>query len=139
MSNLSSTSDPNIPTHPYERNEKEIKENIDKIISLYFKEFLNKFDNFNNQLKFADVLLNAYHYRYAKLRQKFGNVGDILSSNYEDQVEFFQKLEKLDRLDTKMTQVEIKLHTLNKKLENFDEKVEKIKNGNRLESAENKN
>jgi DNA repair ATPase RecN len=134
MSYLQSTNETNSnnATNSYEKNEKEIKENLEKIISLYFKEFLNKFDNLNNQLKFADVLLNAYHYRYQKLRQKFGNVGDILSSNYEDQVEFFQKLEKLERLDAKMTQVEIKLQTLNKKVENFDEKVEKIRNGNKL-------
>jgi len=121
------------PLPLYENNEKEIKENLEKIISIYFKEFLNKFDNFNNQLKFADVLLNAYNYRYQKLRQKFGNVGDILSSNHEDQIEFFQKIEKLERLDALMTQVEIKLHTLNKKVENFEEKVENIKNGNNLQ------
>jgi hypothetical protein len=121
-------------TQPHEKNEKEIKESLEKILSLYFKEFLNKFDNFNNQLKFADVLLNAYHYRYQKLRQKFANVGDILSSNYEDQVEFFQKLEKLERLDAKMTQVEIKLQTLNTRIEKFEENVDKIS-----KNAETKN
>jgi hypothetical protein len=107
----------------YENCETDIKENLEKIISVYFKEFLNKFDNFSNQLKIADVLLKTYQYRYDKLKQKFGNVNDILSANYEEQKEFFQKLEKLDTIDAKLTQVEVKLHLLTKRIETFDDRV----------------
>ena len=138
LNNIDSAGENKSSTQPHVKNEKEIKESLEKIVSLYIKEFLNKFDNFNNQLKFADVLLKAYHYRYHKIRQKFANVGDILSSNYEEQVEFFQKLEKLERLDAKMTQVEIKLQTLNTKIGNFEENVDKITNIKKIESGDTK-
>lgn len=119
--------------NPHEQHEKEIKENLEKIVSGYFKEFLNKFDNFNNQMKIAEVLLKGYQYRYDKFKQKFNNVNDIVASNYEDQKEFMKKTDKLDHLDAKLTQVELKLLELNRRLDIVDNRMEKKNVNNLLE------
>jgi hypothetical protein len=112
----------------HEKIEGEIKENLEKIISIYFKEFLNKFDNFNNQMKIVEVLIKAYQYRYDKMKQKFNNINDVIALNYEDQKENLMKLEKLNTIEAKLTQVEVKLHLLNKRIDSVDERIEKNKN-----------
>jgi hypothetical protein len=105
--------------------ENDLKENLNKINSLFFKHFLNKFDNLNNQLKVADVMLNSYTFRYEKLKQKFSNINDILADNYEGQKEFYQKLEKLEMIDTKLTQVEIKMMNLFSRFERVESALSK--------------
>lgn len=80
--------------------------------------------DFNNQLKIADTLLKAYQYRYDKFKIKTNTIVDIIGDNYEHQKECFQKSEKLDSVDAKLTQVEVKLHLLFKKVEALSEKIE---------------
>ena len=72
--------------------------------------------DFNNQLKIADVLLKVYQYRHDKFKTKINNISDIFSSNYENYKEFFQKTEKLELMDAKLSQVEVKLNLMNNKL-----------------------
>lgn len=108
----------------YEKNESAMKDNFQEIVSIYFKEFLNKYDNFNSQLKVADTLLKVYQYRYDKLKGKVNNVSDAISINYEEQKDFMLKSEKLDSIDAKLTQVEVKLHLLNKKIDTITEKID---------------
>jgi hypothetical protein len=87
------------------------------------------FIDFGNQLKIADMLLKAYQYRYEKLKGKFSNVNDILSTNYEFQKTLFTKLEKLDSIEAKLTKVEVKLNLLGKRIDSVDERLEKKKKG----------
>ena len=108
----------------YESIENEIKEDLEKVVSEFFKQFLNKFDNFSNQMNIAQVLLKAYQYRYDKFKQKFSNVNDVIASNYEDQKEFLTKVEKLEIIDAKLTQVEVKLHNLAIRVDSVDKQLE---------------
>lgn len=89
-------------------------------------------------MKIADVLIKAYQYRYEKMKSKLNNVSDVFSNKYEEQKEFYQKLEKLDNLDAKLSHVEVKLYMMNKRIEEIDEKLQKKKalqkNPNRLET-----
>ena len=43
-----------------------IEKSLDNVVNGYIREFINKFDNFSNQIRIADVLLKAYEYRYDK-------------------------------------------------------------------------
>jgi hypothetical protein len=97
----------------YEVLEESIKDDLEKVVGEYFKQFLNKFDNFNNQMKIADILLKVYQIRYEKLKNKYSNVNDIISGNYDDYKDFVKQVDKLDQIESKLTNVEIKLHNLN--------------------------
>jgi hypothetical protein len=92
--------------------EKEIGEDLEKVLSVYFKEFLNKFDNLNNGLKVVDVILKAYQTRYEKYREKFSSINDLISNKYEEQRESVIKSEKLEIVENKLNLVENKLKTI---------------------------
>ena len=52
----------------------------------------------------------------------------MIIDNYEDQQNFIEKYEKLDKLDAKLSQVEAKLQILHKKMDKIEDKVDnKIK------------
>ena len=67
-----------------ERAMQNIEKGLDNVVSGYIREFINKFDNFSNQIRIADILLKAYEYRYDKILGKVGNINDIISYNYQN-------------------------------------------------------
>jgi hypothetical protein len=110
--------------------EKEIAEDLEKVVSIYFKEFLNKFDNLSNGLKIVDVILKAYQTRYEKYREKFSSINDIISSKYEEQREILMKSEKLEVVENKLSQVEIKLQNIMERIDRLsNESNEKLETG----------
>jgi hypothetical protein len=104
----------------YETTQGEIKDDIDKTVAIFFKQFLNKFDSksyikhidFNNQLKIADLLLKVYQYRYEKFKGKLNTVSDIFSTNYDETKNLILLSEKLEVLDAKISHIEGNLHLL---------------------------
>jgi len=110
-------------TNEHINKENKIKDNLEKIVSGYFNQFLLKFDSFNDQLKIADVLLNVYKYRYLKMKNKFDVVNDIITDNTEEQKKFQEKLEKLHGLDAKLSQVEAKMQILNNIIGNIENNI----------------
>jgi hypothetical protein len=80
--------------------------------------------DFNTQLKFANIALGIYQYKYQKNREKLKIIDDVILENYEEQQKFMEKFEKLDKLDAKLSQIEAKLHIVNKKMDNIEGKVE---------------
>ena len=97
--------------------ENDIGEDLQKILSVYFKEFLNKFDNLNNGLRVVEVLLKAYQMRYDKFKEKFGNINDLIANKYEEQKDFLIKTEKLDTLDANLGRVEVKIQNIMSRLD----------------------
>ena len=93
-----------------------IHNELNEVMCGYIREFLNKFDNFTNQMKIADLLLKSYEYRYDKIQGKFGNINDITSENYAHHKMFADKCAKLTELENKMNQVESKIEIMNTKL-----------------------
>ena len=93
-----------------------IEKGLDNVVSGYIREFINKFDNFSNQIRIADILLKAYEYRYDKILGKVGNVNDIISYNYQNHKNFIDKCAKLSSLENKMTTIEMKLNLINEKI-----------------------
>jgi hypothetical protein len=121
----------------YQLRQDEIKSDFNQILHIYFQEFFNKFDNFNNQLKIADLVLKAYKERYDKMKSKWNNNDDALMEKIEEQKALYKKLEKLDLVEAKLTTVEVKLYLLNKKVSTLDERIgEKLKKSS-LQSNEN--
>lgn len=96
-----------------------IEQGLDNVVSGYIREFINKFDNFSNQIRIADVLLKAYEYRYDKIQGKIGNINDITSYNYKNHKNFLDKCAKLKKLEDKMTTIEMKLNLINEKVDNM--------------------
>jgi len=96
---------------------KNIEDNLKNIINGYLEQFINKFDNFSNQIKIADILLNAYDYRYNKIIGKIDNVNDIIDFNNKNHEEFEIKCEKLPFLQTKLIDIEDRLKSLNNRLD----------------------
>jgi hypothetical protein len=121
----------------YQLRQDEIKSDFNQILHIYFQEFFNKFDNFNNQLKIADLVLKAYKERYDKMKSKWNNNDDALMEKIEEQKALYKKLEKLDLVEAKLTTVEVKLYLLNKKVSTLDERIgEKLKKSS-LQGNEN--
>ena len=96
-----------------------IEKSLDNVVNGYIREFINKFDNFSNQIRIADVLLKAYEYRYDKIQGKLGNINDITSYNYQNHKNFVDKCAKLKKLEDKMTTIEMKLNLINEKVDNM--------------------
>ena len=96
---------------------KNIEDNLKNIINGYLEQFINKFDNFSNQIKIADILLKTYGYRYDKIKGKIDNVNDVIEFNNKNHEEFVIKCEKLPFLQTKLIDIEDRLKNLNKRLE----------------------
>ncbi len=96
-----------------------IEKSLDNVVNGYIREFINKFDNFSNQIRIADVLLKAYEYRYDKIQGKLGNINDITSYNYQNHKNFVDKCAKLKKLEDKMTTIEMKLNLINEKVDSM--------------------
>ena len=62
---------------------KNIKKNLDGVISGYLDQFTKKFETFMGQMRIADVLLKSFEYRYDKIQGKIGNINDVLSYDYQ--------------------------------------------------------
>ena len=112
-----------------------IEKGLDNVVSGYIREFINKFDNFSNQIRIADILLKAYEYRYDKILGKVGNVNDIISYNYQNHKNFIDKCAKLSSLENKMTTIEMKLNLINEKIDSLlgESKKENEVNNNQSE------
>lgn len=113
-----------------------IEKGLDNVVSGYIREFINKFDNFSNQIRIADILLKAYEYRYDKMLGKVGNVNDIISYNYQNHKNFIDKCAKLSSLENKMTTIEMKLNLINEKIESLLGEG-KINEDNNIQSESN--
>jgi hypothetical protein len=98
---------------------KNIEDNLKNIINGYLEQFINKFDNFSNQIKIADILLKAYDYRYNKIIGKIDNVNDIIEFNNKNHEEFEIKCEKLPFLQTKLIDIEDRLKALNNRVDSL--------------------
>ena len=118
-----------------ERAMQNIEKGLDNVVSGYIREFINKFDNFSNQIRIADILLKAYEYRYDKILGKVGNVNDIISYNYQNHKNFIDKCAKLSSLENKMTTIEMKLNLINEKVDSLlgESKKENEVNSNQSE------
>ena len=107
----------------YSQNQKEIKDHLEKLVFVYFKQFLNKFDHFADQLKVVDVILKIYLYRYDKMRKKYETANDVFQSNQNERQEFILKNIKLDEINSKLTNVEMKLLLISQRISKIDEKI----------------
>ena len=118
-----------------ERAMQNIEKGLDNVVSGYIREFINKFDNFSNQIRIADILLKAYEYRYDKILGKVGNINDIISYNYQNHKNFIDKCAKLSSLENKMTTIEMKLNLINEKVDSLlgESKKENEVNSNQSE------
>ena len=96
-----------------------IESNLGKVMTSYIDLFLNKFDNFSNQIRIAGILLNSYEYRYNKIKGKLDNIKDISENDEKIHNEFINKCSKLASLQQKMTSIEQKLGIIDEKLENM--------------------
>ena len=96
---------------------KNIKKNLDGVISGYLEQFTNKFETFMGQMRIADVLLKAFEYRYDKIQGKIGNINDVLSYDYQKHSIFNQRCSDLAGLEVKMSTIEQKLGLIEQKIE----------------------
>ena len=118
---------------------KNIKKNLDGVISGYLEQFTKKFETFMGQMRIADVLLKAFECRYDKIQGKIGNINDVLSYDYQKHSIFNQRCSDLAGLEVKMSTIEQKLGLIEQKIDNLIEMAEKNKKENKKESINNKN
>jgi len=118
---------------------KNIKKNLDGVISGYLEQFTKKFDTFMGQMRIADVLLKAFEYRYDKIQGKIGNINDVLSYEYQKHSAFNQRCSDLAGLEVKMSTIEQKLGLIEQKIDGLIEMTEKKKTEGNNETIEEKN
>ena len=121
---------------------KNIKKNLDGVISGYLEQFTKKFDTFMGQMRIADVLLKAFEYRYDKIQGKIGNINDVLSYDYQKHSIFNQRCSDLAGLEVKMSTIEQKLGLIEQKIDSLIEMTQKKKiegNNETPDEANNEN
>lgn len=99
--------------------------NMESIFSNYFSLYLNKFDNFSNQLHLANVALEVLTKRIEKVSGKLNVVDDFFKNNSKQKELFLQKFDKLNRIDSKLSKLEVGTQSLVSKIADFDQKVNK--------------
>ena len=109
---------------------KNIKKNLDGVISGYLDQFTKKFETFMGQMRIADVLLKSFEYRYDKIQGKIGNINDVLSYDYQKHSIFNQRCSDLAGLEVKMSSIEQKLGLIEEKIEGLIEIAQKKKEDN---------
>ena len=77
-------------------------------------------------MKITDLILKVYQYRYDKFNSKIDSIREILNDNIEESKEFQEKVEKLEKLDAKMSQIEAKIQIINKRLDKTTLKLDSI-------------
>ena len=117
---------------------KNIKNNLDGVISGYLAQFTNKFETFMGQMRIADVLLKAFEYRYDKIQGKIGNINDVLSYDYQKHCIFNQRCSDLAGLEVKVSTIEQKLGLIEEKIDSLIEMQKKKKEMNKEKINENK-
>lgn len=70
------------------------------------------------------------NFRYEKNNGKLNLINDILADNYEGQKKFYQKTEKLELLDAKLSKIEGKMHLILQKLDKIETKLSPNINNN---------
>ncbi len=75
-------------------------------------------------MKIAELILKVYQYRYNKFNNKIYSIKDILQDNIEETKEFQEKIEILEKLDAKMSQIEAKIQIINKRLDKTSLKLD---------------
>ena len=118
---------------------KNIKKNLDGVISGYLEQFTKKFDTFMGQMRIADVLLKAFEYRYDKIQGKIGNINDVLSYDYQKHSIFNQRCSDLAGLEVKMSTIEQKLVLIEQKIDGLIEMTQKKKTEGINEIPDEKN
>ena len=106
---------------------KNIKKNLDGVISGYLEQFTKKFETFMGQMRIADVLLKSFEYRYDKIQGKIGNINDVLSYDYQKHSIFNQRCSNLAGLEVKMSTIEQKLGLIEQKIDGLIEMTQKKK------------
>ena len=109
---------------------KNIKKNLDGVISGYLEQFTKKFETFMGQMRIADVLLKSFEYRYDKIQGKIGNINDVLSYDYQKHTIFNQRCSDLAGLEVKMSTIEQKLGLIEQKIDGLIEMTQKKKINN---------
>ena len=109
---------------------KNIKKNLDSVISGYLEQFTKKFETFIGQMRIADVLLKSFEYRYDKIQGKIGNINDVLSYDYQKHTIFNQRCSDLAGLEVKMSTIEQKLGLIEQKIDGLIEMTQKKKINN---------
>lgn len=110
----------------YGRLKKKMDKNLENIFMNYFKMYLNKFDNFNNQLYLASIALEAYTNRINKVSSKINILNDFFKSGNEHKKKFLEKFDKLNKIDSKLSKLEICTQSLVSRIADFEKKVSNI-------------
>ena len=106
---------------------KNIKKNLDGVISGYLEQFTKKFETFMGQMRIADILLKSFEYRYDKIQGKIGNINDVLSYDYQKHSIFNQRCSDLAGLEVKMSTIEQKLGLIEQKIDGLIDLTQKRK------------
>ena len=106
---------------------KNIKKNLDGVISGYLEQFTKKFETFMGQMRIADILLKSFEYRYDKIQGKIGNINDVLSYDYQKHSIFNQRCSDLAGLEVKMSTIEQKLGLIEQKIDGLIDFTQKRK------------
>ena len=106
---------------------KNIKKNLDGVISGYLEQFTKKFETFMGQMRIADILLKSFEYRYDKIQGKNGNMNDVLSYDYQKHSIFNQRCSDLAGLEVKMSTIEQKLGLIEQKIDGLIDLTQKRK------------
>ncbi len=103
-----------------------LDKNLENIFMNYFKMYLNKFDNFNNQLYLSSVALEAYTNRINKVSSKINILNDFFKSGNEYKLKFLEKYDKLNKIDSKLSKLEIRTQSLVSRIADFERKISNI-------------
>ena len=106
---------------------KNIKKNLDGVISGYLEQFTKKFETFMGQMRIADILLKSFEYRYDKIQGKIGNINDVISYDYQKHSIFNQRCSDLAGLEVKMSTIEQKLGLIEQKIDGLIDLTQKRK------------
>ena len=117
---------------------KNIKKNLDGVISGYLEQFGKKFETFMGQMRIADILLKGFEYRYDKIQGKIGNINDVLAYDFQKHSIFNNKISKLAGLEVKMSSIEQKLGIIEEKIDSLLEMSQNKKEDEKEKKEEDK-
>ena len=103
-----------------------IKQNVDNIISDFLEVYLNKFDEFSDKMQLAQLVLEIYYEKISNVSKKLNIVDSHFKDKLESQEKFFVEFNKLNKVDSKLSKLEINTKMLISRIADFQKKLNDI-------------
>lgn len=95
----------------------------EEVLSNLFDIYLNKFDTLCENIDTAKIALSAYKERFSKINSKLDVIKSYFINKSQTNLEFFEKIEKLDSLDQRLSKIETRTQKLINKIIDAEKNV----------------